>query len=125
MIFSNGPRTIIASVLAFWTGNFVNVHIIYKIKLALERKAKDNRILFFVRAAFSTLIGQLVDNVLFMVLAFAPVGISVYEMAWYDIMTAVLSGTVIELVVESCLVPFITIPLVSWIRKKKNAEEAA
>ena len=125
LIFSNGPRTIIASVLAFWTGNFVNVHIIYKIKLALERKAKDNRILFFVRAAFSTLIGQLVDNVLFMVLAFAPVGISVYEMAWYDIMTAVLSGTVIELVVESCLVPFITIPLVSWIRKKKNAEEAA
>lgn len=125
LIFSNGPRTIFASVTAFWAGNFVNVHIIYKIKLALERKAKDNRILFFVRAAFSTLIGQLVDNVLFMVLAFAPVGISVYEMAWYDIMTAVLSGTVIELVVESCLVPFITIPLVSWIRKKKNAEEAA
>ena len=125
LIFSNGPRTIFASVTAFWVGNFVNVHIIYKIKLALERKAKDNRILFFVRAAFSTLIGQLVDNVLFMVLAFAPVGISVYEMAWYDIMTAVLSGTVIELVVESCLVPFITIPLVSWIRKKKNAEEAA
>ena len=125
LIFSNGPRTIFASVSAFWVGNFVNVHIIYKIKLALERKAKDNRILFFVRAAFSTLIGQLVDNVLFMVLAFAPVGISVYEMAWYDIMTAVLSGTVIELVVESCLVPFITIPLVSWIRKKKNAEEAA
>ena len=125
LIFSNGPRTILASVTAFWVGNFVNVHIIYKIKLALERKAKDNRILFFVRAAFSTLIGQLVDNVLFMVLAFAPVGISVYEMAWYDIMTAVLSGTVIELVVEACLVPFITIPLVSWIRKKKNAEEAA
>ncbi|MBQ5391459.1 MAG: queuosine precursor transporter [Spirochaetales bacterium] len=125
LIFSNGPRTIFASVTAFWVGNFVNVHIIYKIKLALERKAKDNRILFFVRAAFSTLIGQLVDNVLFMVLAFAPVGISVYEMAWYDIMTAVLSGTVIELVVESCLVPFITIPLVSCIRKKKNAEEAA
>ena len=125
MIFSNGPRTIIASVLAFWTGNFVNVHIIYKIKMALERRAKDNRLMFFVRAAFSTLIGQLVDNILFMVLAFAPIGLSVYEMAWFDIMTAVLSGTVIELVVESCLVPFITIPLVGWISRKKNAEAAA
>ena len=125
MIFSNGPRTIIASVLAFWTGNFVNVHIIYKIKTALERKEKDNRILFFIRASFSTLIGQMVDNAMFMVLAFAPIGLSVYEMAWFDIMTAVLSGTVIELVVESCLVPFITIPLVSWIRKKKTAEEAS
>ena len=125
MIFSNGPRTIIASVLAFWTGNFVNVHIIYKIKMALERRAKDNRLMFFVRAAFSTLIGQLVDNMLFMVLAFAPIGLSVYEMAWFDIMTAVLSGTVIELVLESCLVPFITIPLVGWISRKKNAEAAA
>ena len=125
MIFSNGPRTIIASVAAFWTGNFVNVHIIYKVKIALEQKSKDNRIWFFLRAAVSTLAGQLVDNALFMILAFAPVGISVYEMAWRDILTAVLSGTVIELVLESCLVPFITIPLVSRIRKKKEAEVAS
>ena len=123
LIFSNGPRTIIASVTAFWIGNFVNVHIIYKIRISLESKSRDNRILFFLRAAFSTLIGQLVDNAVFMVLAFAPVGISVYEMLWYDIFTAVLSGTVIELVVESALVPFITIPLVRWIRKKKEMEE--
>ena len=27
-VFSNGPRTILASVIAFWLGNFVNVHII-------------------------------------------------------------------------------------------------
>lgn len=123
LIFSNGPRTIIASVTAFWIGNFVNVHIIYKIRISLESKSRDNRILFFLRAAFSTLIGQMVDNAVFMVLAFAPVGISVYEMLWSDIFTAVLSGTVIELVVESALVPFITIPLVRWIRKKKEMEE--
>ena len=124
LIFSNGPRTIIASVTAFWIGNFVNVHIIYKVRMDLENKSKDNRIWFFLRAAVSTLIGQLVDNAVFMVLAFAPVGLSVYEMAWYDILTAVLSGTVIELVVEASLVPFITIPLVRWIRKKRLVEEA-
>jgi len=124
LIFSNGPRTIIASVTAFWIGNFVNVHIIYKVRMDLEKKSKDNRIWFFLRAAVSTLIGQLVDNAVFMVLAFAPVGLSVYEMAWYDILTAVLSGTVIELVVEASLVPFITIPLVKWIRRKRLVEEA-
>ena len=124
LIFSNGPRTIIASVTAFWIGNFVNVHIIYKVRMVLENKSKDNRIWFFLRAAVSTLIGQLVDNAVFMVLAFAPVGLSVYEMAWYDILTAVLSGTVIELVVEASLVPFITIPLVKWIRRKRLVEEA-
>lgn len=125
MVFSNGPRTIIASAMAFWVGNLVNVHIIAKIKKALERKGKDNRVRFFLRAAFSTLIGQLADNALFMVLAFAPIGLSVYEMTLFDIMTAVLSGTVIELVVESCFVPFITIPLTRWLQKKRKGEVAA
>ena len=125
LVFSNGPRTILASVTAFWIGNFVNVHIIYKVKLALERKAKDNRFFFFLRAAVSTLFGQFADNIIFMVLAFAPIGLSVYEMAWYDIITAVLSGTVIELVVESCLVPFITMPLVRWAKGKRQMEAAA
>ena len=125
LIFSNGPRTIIASVLAFWVGNLVNVHIIYRIKTALEKRGKDNRVRFFLRAAFSTLVGQLVDNAMFMTLAFAPIGISVYEMSWFDIMTAVLSGTVIELVVESCFVPFITIPVTRWLQSKRKQEVAA
>ena len=124
-VFSNGPRTIIASATAFWVGNFVNVHIIAKIKLALEKVGKDNKVKFFLRAAFSTLIGQLVDNAMFMILAFAPIGLSVYEMAWFDIMTTVLSGTLIELVVETCFVPFITIPLTKWLQKKRTEEAAA
>ena len=125
LIFSNGPRTIFASVTAFWVGNLVNVHIIYKVKMALEKKGSDNRVWFFLRAAVSTLTGQLVDNAMFMILAFAPIGLSVYEMAWFDIMTAVLSGTVIELVVESCFVPFLTIPLTRWLQKKRREEAAA
>ena len=125
LIFSNGPRTILASVLAFWVGNLVNVHIIYKVKVALEKKNSDNRIWFFLRAAVSTLIGQFVDNALFMILAFAPIGLSVYEMAWFDILTAVLSGTVTELVVESCLVPFITIPITRWLQNKRKQEAVA
>ncbi|MCR5760943.1 MAG: queuosine precursor transporter [Sphaerochaetaceae bacterium] len=123
LIFSNGPRTIISSATAFWVGNIINVHIIYKIKVYLERKQKDRGILFFFRASFSTLIGQLVDNALFMTLAFAPIGLSVYEMRWVDILTAVISGTVIELVVESFFVPFITIPLTKKIQSVKEQEE--
>lgn len=125
MVFSNGPRTILASVFAFWLGNFVNVHIIHVIKKFLEDRKKDNRFFFFFRASVSTLFGQFVDNIVFMSLAFGPFGISVYEMAWYDILTSALVGTVIELVVESFLVPFITMPLVKVIKAKKEAEEAA
>lgn len=124
-VFSNGPRTIIASVTAFWVGNFINVHVIYKFRMKLESRHKDSKVLFFLRAAFSTLLGQLVDNAMFMVLAFAPIGLSVYEMAWFDILTAVLSGTLIELVVESCLVPFITMPMVKWLKNTRKREAAA
>ncbi|MBO6048385.1 MAG: queuosine precursor transporter [Spirochaetales bacterium] len=125
MVFSNGPRTILASAFAFWLGNFVNVHIIHVIKKFLEDRKRDNRFFFFFRASVSTLFGQFVDNIAFMSLAFGPFGISVYEMAWYDILTSALVGTVIELVVESFLVPFITMPLVKVIKAKKQAEEAA
>ncbi len=125
LVFSNGPRTILASVCAFWVGNIINVHIIYKFKMWLEERGRDNRFLFFLRAAFSTLIGQLVDNALFMTLAFAPIGLSLYEMAWKDIVSSVLSGTVIELVVEGALVPFITIPVTNKIRSIRRLEAEA
>ena len=125
MIFSNGPRTIFASVTAFWIGNFINTHIIYKIRVRLEKENRDNRLFFFARASFSTLIGQLADNAIFMFLAFAPIGLSPYEMNTYDIVTAVLSGTVIELVVETCFVPFITIPLTRKIKEVRKQEAVA
>ncbi len=122
-IFSNGPRTIISSVTAFWIGNFINVDIIDRMKKKAEEKGNDNGILFMLRSSLSTLIGQFFDNCIFMMLAFAPVGISLYEMAWKDIFSSVLSGTLIELAAESGFVPLITIPLTRHIMKIKKAEE--
>ena len=120
LIFSNGPRTIISSIIAFWIGGFINVKIIAVMKKATK---KDGRFAFFIRASFSTLIGQLIDNALFMILAFAPIGISLYEMMWKDILSSVIIGTVIELLIESCMVPFVTIPLSRDIAAINKTEE--
>ena len=120
LVFSNGPRTIISSIIAFWIGGFVNVKIIAIMKKMVKKDCKAS---FFIRASFSTLIGQLVDNTLFMVLAFAPIGISLYEMMWKDIFSSVIIGTVIELLIESCMVPFVTIPLSKHISQLKKSEE--
>lgn len=120
LVFSNGPRTIISSIIAFWIGGFINVEIISFMKKVIR---KDGKVQFFLRASFSTLIGQLVDNALFMVLAFAPVGLSPYEMMWKDIISSVIIGTAIELLIESCMVPFVTIPLSKHISKIKALEE--
>ena len=120
LIFSNGPRTIISSIIAFWIGGFINIKIIAVMKRTVKR---DRKTAFFIRASLSTLIGQLVDNALFMTLAFAPFGISLYEMMWKDIFSSVIIGTVIELLIESCMVPFVTIPLSKHISQLKKREE--
>lgn len=116
-IFSNGIRTALASFTAFWFGNFVNMKIMRFMKV----KANSNsRFLFFVRAVTSTIFGQFVDNFLFATLAFAPIGLSLFEMRWIDILTSSLFGTFMETIIESCFVPFITIPLAIRIQNKLN-----
>lgn len=108
-IFSNGIRTALSSFTAFWFGNYVNVHIMVKMK---EHAAnKNSKVLFFLRAVVSTIFGQFVDNMLFATLAFAPIGLSLFEMTWKDILTTSLFGTFMETLIESCFVPFITIPV--------------
>lgn len=116
LIFSNGIRTALASFGAFWVGNFVNMTIMIKMKEMCE--AHDSKLLLFVRAVVSTIFGQFVDNALFATLAFAPIGLSAFEMTWKAILTSSLFGTFMETVNESIFVPFITIPVITKLKKK-------
>ena len=115
LIFSNGPRTVLASFAAFWVGNFINMTIMIKMKEMC--KDKNSKILLFVRAVVSTIFGQFIDNATFATLAFAPVGLSAFEMTWKAILTSSCFGTFIETVNESIFVPFITIPVISKLKK--------
>lgn len=117
-IFSNGIRTALASFTAFWCGNYINTHIMVKMKNWAN--GSKSKFLFFLRAVVSTIFGQFFDNLLFATLAFAPIGISVFEMTWIDILTSALFGTFMETIIESCFVPFITIPVSRRIEAKLN-----
>jgi uncharacterized integral membrane protein (TIGR00697 family) len=114
-IFSNGPRTAISSFIAFWCGNYVNVHIMAKMKA----KSKDDKakLSFFSRAVVSTIFGQFVDDMLFATLAFAPIGLSLFEMTWKDIFTRSMIGVFNETVIEMLFVPFITIPVSNKLKR--------
>lgn len=114
-VFSNGPRTIVSSAVAFFISNVVNVEII-----AAYRHQGTRLIPFWGRAVISTIVGQMVDNTLFQVLAFAPVGWSLYEMYWRDIWTAVGMSTAFETVVEALFVPLITLPLSKYLTGLKD-----
>lgn len=112
-IFSNGIRTVLASFVAFWFGNFVNMTVMIKMK---DSDKVGSKFALFLRALVSTIFGQFVDNALFAALAFAPIGLSVFEMTWRDILTSSAFGTFMESIIESVWMPLITIPVITKLR---------
>lgn len=58
------PRIAVASLIAFFAGEFSNSYILAKIKIAMKGKK------LWVRTIGSTLVGQLVDTLLFVSIAF-------------------------------------------------------
>ena len=86
-IFSNSVRTTLASLTAFYIGNYINM------KVMLTMKGDKNNEGLFGRAVVSTILGQFTDNMLFVTIAFAPIGLSAFEMTWVDILTSVIGGT--------------------------------
>ncbi len=59
------PRIVIASMIAYFCGEFTNSYVMSKMKIFTEGKH------LWTRTIGSTVVGQLVDSVLFTVLAFA------------------------------------------------------
>jgi len=63
-IFGNTPRIVVASILAFLCGTFVNSYVLAKMKIWTQGRW------LWTRLVGSTLCGELVDSVLFTSLAF-------------------------------------------------------
>jgi uncharacterized integral membrane protein (TIGR00697 family) len=91
-IFGNTPRIIAASIIAFWSGSFVNSYVLAKLKLLTKGRW------LWTRTIGSTLCGELVDSGLFYTIAFSGlwttrqlVGVTVTQYvlksAWEVVMT--------------------------------------
>ena len=64
MIFGQTPRIVLASLSAFWLGEFVNSFVLAKIKLWMSGR------LLFVRTIASTIAGEVADSLIFYPIAF-------------------------------------------------------
>lgn len=118
IVLGTGWRIALGSIIAFLLGNYINTQIMY----VMKKYSKDsNKSLGFIgRAITSTLFGQLVDNGLFYLIAFAPLGIAgTVENSWQMIGTLVLCTTLIETVVESIVSP-ITAKFVKYLKSNVN-----
>jgi hypothetical protein len=71
MVFGNTWRIVVASILAFWLGDFVNSYVMAKMKVLTKGR------MLWTRTVGSTMCGQAVDSLVFYPLAFAslaPIG---------------------------------------------------
>lgn len=117
-VLGTGWRIALGSIIAFLLGNYINTQIMY----VMKKHSKDsNKSLGFIgRAITSTLFGQLVDNGLFYLITFAPLGIAgTVENSWQMIGTLVLCTTLIETVVESIVSP-IAAKFVKYLKSNVN-----
>ncbi|MBB4616300.1 queuosine precursor transporter [Sphingomonas abaci] len=64
VIFGQVPRIVLASICAFWAGEFVNAYVMARMKLWTEGRH------LWTRTIGSTLVGQGVDSLIFYPLAF-------------------------------------------------------
>lgn len=64
LIFGSTPRIVVASLTAFWIGEFVNSFVLAKIKLWMSGK------LLFIRTISSTIFGEIADSLVFYPIAF-------------------------------------------------------
>ena len=118
MVIGTNWRIVLASVVAFWIGNYINAFVMYIMRVKSKNAHKS--ISFIIRAIISTLLGQFMDNALFSIIAFAPIGIpGTYELDWLSLFQNVGLGTSIEVVVEAAFAP-LTALFVKYLNKIKE-----
>jgi uncharacterized integral membrane protein (TIGR00697 family) len=102
-VLGSTARITAASVTAYYIGSLINAKVMVSMKRRLEKY-------LFVRAITSTVAGQVIDNIVFMTLAFAGV------LPAAAIITMVIGGTIIETVYEVIFYPVTR----AFIRKAKT-----
>lgn len=103
-VFGMAPRIVIASLLAFLVGSFLNAYVMSKMKVASKGKN------FSARAIWSTVVGETADSILFFPIAFGGV------IAWPELLMMMGIQIVLKSMYEVIILP-VTIRVVKAIKK--------
>jgi hypothetical protein len=103
------PRIVLASLAAYFCGEFMNSFVLAKMKILTKGKW------LWTRTIGSTIVGELVDSVLFIVIAFAgvlPGGL---------LMTLIISNYIFKTLVEVLFTP-LTYKVVRFLKQSEQAD---
>ena len=108
-VFGLVPRIVLASIVAFWAGEFVNSFVMAKMKIWTKGKA------LWTRTIGSTVVGQGVDSLLFYPIAF----LGVWETR--DVVTVLVTNWLLKIFWEAVLTP-VTYLVVGWLKREEGIE---
>ncbi len=120
VILGQTPRIVIASLLAYFAGSFVNAFVLAKMKVWTGGRY------LWTRTIGSTVVGQAVDTGVFVAVAFLialPIGIFAPETALPpDLVAAIfLSNYIFKVAVEALFTP-LTYLVVGWLKRAENED---
>lgn len=108
-VFGQVWRIVLASITAFWAGEFVNSYVMAKMKLLTQGKH------LWTRTIGSTIVGQGVDSIIFYPLAFWGVWSST------QVFTVMLTNWLLKVGWETVLTP-VTYVIVGWLKRSEGVD---
>ena len=108
-VFGHIPRIVAASIAAYLCGEFVNSYIVARMKVAMEGART------WLRLLLSTIAGQFIDTLVFVLIAF----LGVFGLA--DLVSLILSAWAVKVGWEVLAMP-ITLRVVSFLKKAEEED---
>jgi uncharacterized integral membrane protein (TIGR00697 family) len=109
VILGNVPRIVAASMSAYFAGEFCNSYVLARVKVRMQGRAMA------FRFVVSTIVGEFVDTVVFVLIAFT----GVFRPA--ELLTVTLSAWAVKVAWEVIALP-ITLPIVKALKKTENED---
>lgn len=108
-LFGLTPRIVLGSLLAYFLGEFANAFVLAKLKIATRGR------FLALRTIGSTLVGQLLDTGVFLLVAF--LGVWPNELLW----SVFVSNYVFKVGVEALMTPF-TYAVVGFLKRREQED---
>lgn len=102
-------RFLLAGFIAYVASNAANTGLMWLFKA----KDKDSKV--WKRITISTIAGQILDNTVFLILAFMPIGISALEKAWDLLFWQIVISIGIEILIEVMVSP-VTVQIIKKLK---------
>lgn len=103
-VFGMAPRIVVASLLAFLVGSFLNAYVMSRMKIASQGRN------FSARAIWSTVVGETADSFIFFPIAFGGV------IAWRELLLMMAVQIVLKSAYEVVILP-VTIRVVKAVKR--------